>query len=156
MAKTFGGTVSDMAFHVLQTSDGGYILTGETESFAYGYRDMYLVKTDSSGNLVRQKVFMGDGWDFANSVYQTSDGGYILAGVKSLTRHGGGDAFVVKTDSYGNLLWQKTFGGAGDDWAEYVEQTKDGGYILAGVTASFGAGGEDVYLIKTDTSGNAK
>jgi len=151
--RTFGGASEDWAESVRQTSDGGYILAGDTDSFGAGGSDAYLIKTDASGNLLWQRTFGGTGDDCASSVQQTSDGGYILAG-GTYSFGAGGDAYLVKTDAQGNLLWQRTFGGADADWAESVQQTSDGGYILAGSTYSFGAGRWDAYLVKTDASGN--
>ena len=101
-----------------------------------------------------QRTFGGASDEWAESVQQTKDGGYILAGYTGSFGAGGYDAYLIKTDASGNLLWQRTFGGTGDDCAYSVQQTSDGGYILAGYTRSFGAGGYDAYLVKTDASGN--
>jgi len=152
--KTFGGagTGTDCAFSVQQTTDGGYIAAGVTWSFATGEYDVYLIKTDSNGDLVWQKIFGGRDHDYAESVQQTSDGGYIVAGYTySFGDEEKGDVYLIKTDSNGDLLWQKTFGGTDADRAYSVQQTTDGGYIVAGETWSFGAGS---YLIKTDSNGN--
>jgi hypothetical protein len=153
-AKTFGGSSTDYAYSVQQTTDGGYILAGRTISFGAGNYDFLLVKTDASGNLQWAKTFGGANYEEANSVQQTTDGGYILAGMTSSFGTGNYDFLLVKTDASGNLQWAKTFGGADYDWANSVQQTTDGGYILAGMTSSFGAGLSDVLLVKTDASGN--
>jgi len=153
-AKTFGGSDYDWAYSVQQTSDGGYIVAGFTESFGAGYDDVFLLKTDASGNLQWAKTFGGSFNDRAYSVQQTSDGGYIVAGYTSSLSTGSYDVFLLKTDASGNLQWAKTFGGSSGDVALSVRQTSDGGYIVAGVTGSFGAGGYDVFLLKTDASGN--
>jgi len=152
-AKTFGGSYTDFAYSVQQTSDGGYIVAGWTSSFGAG-GDVFLLKTDASGNLQWAKTFGGGNWDYAWSVQQTSDGGYIVAGYTRSFGAGYDDVFLLKTDASGNLQWAKTFGGIYDDWAFSVQQTSDGGYIVAGWTISFGAGGADVFLLKTDASGN--
>ena len=152
--RTFGGTDDDLAHSVQQTRDGGYILAGETVYFGAGGFDAYLVKTDASGNLLWQRNFGGTSGDSAESVQLTSDGGYILAGITESFGAGGGDAYLIKTDASGNLLWQRTFGGTDYDGAYSVQQTSEGGYILAGYTCSFGAGVNDAYLVKTDASGN--
>lgn len=153
--KTFGGANDDEAYSVLQTSDGGYLLAGVTSSFAVGGRDVFLVKTDASGNLSWQKSLGGLGSDGAWDIKHTSDGGYILAGWTFSHGPGSiGNAWLVKTDSLGNQLWHQAFGGTGVDRAYSVQQTTDGGYILAGYTSSFGAGLDDMLLIKTDNLGN--
>ncbi len=87
----------------------------------------------------------GPSYDGTRSIQRTSDGGYILAGVTNSFGAGGSDAWCVKLDSSGNVLWQKTYGGASDDYAESVQATSDGGYILAGGTNSFGAGNYDAW-----------
>jgi len=153
-AKTFGGSDYDYAYSVQQTSDGGYIVAGFTESFGAGYDDVFLLKTDASGNLHWAKTFGGSSDDGAYSVQQTSDGGYIVAGWTRSFDAGGYDVFLLKTDASGNLQWAKTFGGSSYDYAWSVQQTSDGGYIVAGYTSSFGAGYDDVFLLKTDSSGN--
>ena len=231
--RTFGGTDDDEADSVRQTTDGGYILAGYTESYGVGEADFWLVKTDSEGNkewdrtfgrtnyenFVKQtsdggyilagydcwlvktdsegakqwgqtfnrgtarsvqqttdggyiprstgscfqlmktdsegdkewdRTFSKTGYDIAYSVKQTSDGGYILTGIIGCYDVGEQplDFWLVKTDSEGNKQWDRTFGGTSYDIAQSVQQTTDGGYILAGGTGSYGAGGEDFWLIK--------
>jgi len=152
--QPFGGANWDCAYSVQQTSDGGYILAGETSSFGAGSDDFWLVKTDSNGNEEFNQPFGGSHYDVAYSVQQTSDGGYILAGYTNSPEAGDNDFWLVKTDANGNEEWNKTFGGASTDMAYSVQQTSDGGYILAGRTFSFGAGNSDFWLVKTDPNGN--
>lgn len=149
--RTFGGTDNDYAHSVLQTSDGGYILAGVTYSYGAGLGDAWLIKTDASGAHLWNKTFGRNGDDIANSIQQTSDSGLILAGHTTSYGTGLSDAWLIKTDANGNEQWNKTFGGTGDDYAYSVQQTSDGGYILAGKTYS---NGSDAWLIKTDASGN--
>jgi hypothetical protein len=146
--KTYGGTGMDEAHSVVQTSDGGYALAGDNSY------DFWLVKTDSFGNTQWNKTYGGWAFDEAWSVVQTSDGGYALAG--STWSYGAGktDFWLVKVDSSGNMQWSKSYGGADLDEAYSVVQTSDGGYAIAGYTASFGAGLADFWLVKTDGSGN--
>jgi uncharacterized delta-60 repeat protein len=153
-AKTYGGTSYDEAYSVQQTSDGGYILAGETRSFGAGDYDIFLIKTDANGNIIWAKTYGGTSYDYAYSVQQTSDGGYIMAGETNSFGAGFYDAFLVKTDANGNIIWAKTYGGTYGDSAYSVQQTSDGGYIVAGYTWSFGAGDFDIFLIKTDANGN--
>ena len=153
--KTYGGTNDDTASSVQQTSDGGYIVAGRTYSFGAGDGDIILIKTDENGNIQWAKTYGGTRWDYASSVQQTSDGGYIVAGATSSFGAGwDDDIFLIKTDANGNIQWAKTYGGTYGDWAYSVQQTSDGGYIVAGRTYSFGAGDGDIILIKTDENGN--
>ncbi|MFZ8835339.1 MAG: hypothetical protein ACO2O5_14280, partial [Candidatus Caldipriscus sp.] len=138
-AKTYGGTDDDGAYSVQQTSDGGYIVAGYTASFGAGSWDIFLIKTDANGNIQWAKTYGGTDEDRAHSVQQTSDGGYIVAGVTFSFGTGYSDAFLVKTDANGNIVWAKTYGGTYSDYAYSVQQTSDGGYIVAGHTNSFGA-----------------
>jgi arginine repressor len=153
-AKTYGGTSYDWDYSVQQTSDGGYIVAGWTWSFGAGYDDIFLIKTDTNGNIIWAKTYGGTGYEKAFSVQQTSDGGYIVAGSTGSFGVGGGDLFLIKTDANGNVIWAKTYGGTSGDVAYSVQQTSDGGYIVSGSTSSFGAGGGDIFLIKTDANGN--
>ena len=146
--KTFGGINEDHAFSVQQTSDGGYIVAGYTFSGSATLIDVLLIKTDAAGNTVWTRTIGGSGYEYAYSVQQTSDGGYIITGLSL------GGVLLIKTDASGNEVWTNTFGGSGADIGRSVQQTSDGGYIIAGYTDSYGAGAEDVWLIKTDAAGN--
>jgi len=151
-SRTFGGSENDLAYSVQQTSDGGYILLGATESYGAGSANFRLIKTDVQGNEEWERTFGGSEDDWGYSVQQTSDGGYILFGGSYGTRDG--DFWLIKTDSQGNKQWERTFGGSDIDWGWSVQQTSDGGYILLGYTESYGTGKEDLWLIKTDSQGN--
>lgn len=152
--RTYGDRYDEIPYYVQQTSDGGYIITGFTTSFGAEGDDVYVLKTDSLGNVIWQKTYGGKYNDVAYCINETSDKGYIIAGGTRSFGSGGNDMYLLKTDSWGNLIWQKTFGGSLDDRAMSVMETFDGGFFIAGESNSYGAGGADIYLVKTDGSGN--
>ncbi|MBN1699283.1 MAG: hypothetical protein JW881_17315 [Spirochaetales bacterium] len=153
--KTIGGSEYDCAYSIQQTIDGGYIAGGYTKSYGAGESDFYLIKLDSRGEVLWTNTYGGSDWEEGKWVRQTKDGGYIMTGYTQSFGEGSRDAYVVKTDAAGNALWSKTYGGSDWDDGRWIEQTKDGGYIITGSTVSSGAGSWDVYLVKTDSEGNA-
>jgi hypothetical protein len=155
--QVYGGGGEDEAFRVvqiIQTTDGGYAIAGRTNSFGAGYYDFWLLKTDAHGNMEWDKTYGGAGQDDARSLVQTGDGGYMLAGYTSSFGAGGYDFWLVKTDTNGNVEWNKTYGGPDDDWAFSMTMTNDHGYALAGRTNSFGNGNWDFWLVKTNATGD--
>jgi hypothetical protein len=153
-SKIYGGSIDDYGNSIQQTSDGGYIIAGNSNSFSQGTdNDVYLIKINSSGDTTWTKTYGGQGEDIAYSVCQSSEGGYIVAGVSGSFNNGVNKMYVIKTDNAGNLLWSRTYGGNSYEGAFSIQQTTDRGYIIAGSTLSFGSGG-DVYLVKTDLNGN--
>lgn len=141
---------------IQQTYDGGYIIVGSKwVDDVKLYNEICLVKTDSYGNKEWERNFGGPEFELGYSVQQTRDGGYIVTGIKAL--YGGGDErfWLIKTDSYGNKEWDQTFTISGSGWGgKCVQQTSDGGYIIIGSGDPYDAGNMDVWLIKTDSSGN--
>ena len=151
--RNYGGT-GEAGYSVQQTLDGGYIVGGYTGAAGPGERDFWLVRTDGTGDTLWAKSFGGSGWDFAYSARQTSDLGYIIVGYTESYGAGEKDYWLIKTDSSGDMLWTKTYGGSGTDYGRDVQQTLDGGYIILGYSNSFGTGGDDIWLVKTDASGD--
>ncbi len=150
--KIFGGKGKDYANSVVQTPDGGFALAGLTAlSDSHADWDARLIKVDASGNEQWNMTSKRQPGDTATSLQKTSDGGFILVGA---TESGNGDAIIIKTDANGNQQWDRTFGGAKTEQGWSIQQTLDGGYTLTGYTWSFGDGGSDAWLIKTDASGN--
>lgn len=150
-------TKNNYANSVQQTTDGGFIIGGSTSGYGAGLWDLYLIKTDISGGISWTKTFGGTDNEpsgYPVSVRQTTDGGYVIAGVTKSFGAQWIDVYVVKTDSAGNHLWSKQYGGSGVDVVNSIQQTTDGGYILSGYTDSTGAGQTSAFLIKTDTIGD--
>ena len=148
--RTLGGSDSDIPKSIEQTTDGGYIVVGDTLSFGAGGHDIYMIKTDNEGNQIWDTTFGGSQYDFGYSVKPTADGGYIISGSTQSFGSGGSDAYLIKTDGGGNRIWSKTFGGTGNDSSNMVQQTTYGGYIAVGTSDSFGDGSTDIYLISFD------
>jgi hypothetical protein len=152
--RTFGGEEMDRAYDFQQTLDGGLIMTGWTASFGIGLRDVWLIKTDTNGTEQWNRTFGGRGYDQGWAVLQTPDGGYLIAGATESYGAGGSDVWLMKTNSSGHELWNRTFGGPETDGAHAVVEALDGGYLVAGSTQSYGSGGSDIWLMKIDSSGN--
>tara|TARA_B100000941_G_scaffold275183_1_gene236872 strand:+ start:1012 stop:3036 length:2025 start_codon:yes stop_codon:yes gene_type:complete len=152
--QTYGGEGTESSRSIKQTNDGGYIFTGQTNSFGSGYNDAYLVKTDFEGNQEWMQTYGGIGTDHGRSVVQTSDDGYIISGYTDSFGDSGFNFWLIKTDLLGNLDWQKSYGGTGDDRGFHALQAADGGYIITGYSNSNTNSVPDIILIKTDDLGN--
>jgi hypothetical protein len=159
---TLGTDGYDWGYDVLQTGDGSFVLTGGTDVLLLHKHilDIGLYKLNAKGSLVWESRFnkppARQRWDEGYGVQQTSDDGYIIAGIAHTygwSESGEGDAWLIKTDETGNKLWDRVFGGNSCDCFSSVQQTADGGYILAGWTYSFGAGDADLWLLRTDETG---
>jgi hypothetical protein len=158
--------VGFFAISIQQTTDGGYIVAGSLHSYVTERKDMWILKLDENGDVIWQKTYgVSDTDEYAMSIQQTSDGGYIVAGSFGFPASGFGtflqylqfgDAWVLKLDESGNVVWQKTYGRSGEygEGASSIQQTTDGGYIVAGYTVSFGAGECDMWVLKLDENGN--
>ena len=153
-AKTYGGSDDDQINSIIQTSDGGFIAAGYTESFGVEYGDFLLMKLNSNGEVVWGKAYGGSEWDEAISITETSDGGFIATGITNSFGAGDYDFLIIKFNSTGDVIWAKTLGGISDDESNTVIQSTDGNYIISGYTYSFGAGNYDFIIAKLDSDGN--
>ncbi len=151
--QTLGGDQTDEGYGIVQCADGSFVVVGKTSSTGEGWFDAWLFKMDANGNRVWARTFGDTELDRGYSLQQTTDGGFILVGTTQPSGSQDTDVLLVKTDDFGNQLWQRTVGWALEDYGRSVQQTTDGGYIVAGHTDSIGQGHEDGLLIKTDSAG---
>jgi len=151
--KTYGGTNKEVGNDIVVTPDGGYLIVGDT--YASGEQsDIWLIKTDSNGNMVWNKTYGGSGNDHGNAIHNTTDGsGYIIVGSTSSYGNGTSDIWMMRVDTSGNEIWNRTFGGTGIDEGYDVDGFLDG-YVISGSTTSLGAGGSDLWLIRTGPEKN--
>ena len=153
--RTIGTTGAiEVGREIQQTSDGGYVITGYTDGAGTSFYDVFLIKLNASGTVLWNYRYGGSSYDFAYTVEETTDGGFILGATTNSFGAGDWDAYLLKTDSLGTLQWSKTYGLSGEDRAQAARQTSDGGYIICGRSNSVGSGGYDATLHKTDASGN--
>ncbi len=148
---TYGGANHDTAWAAIQTSDMGFAIAGYTTSFGAVNSDWWLVKTDSTGNIQWNATYSSVGSDTANSLIQTDDGGYVVAG--DIGAYGGNDAYLIKFNSTGVIEWTRNHGVGTHDGAYSVVQTSDGGYAVAGYRERYLVGPIDFWLLKTDSNG---
>jgi len=153
--KTYGESDRDQANSIQQANDGGYIVAGQIDlSSSGGNVGIWILKLHPSGEIHWQKTYSGDKADYAHSIQQTNDGGYIVAGTTYSFGLGDRDIWVLKLDTNGDVEWQKTYGGYGIEEAYSIVETYDGGYSVAGFTASYGAGDRDFLVLKLLSNGN--
>jgi len=151
---TFGGIDEDKASSIQPTADGGYVVAGDTSSKGAGNSDAWILKLDIDGSLEWDETFGGDEYDEANSIQQTRDLGYVVAGGTKSNGAGSKDGWVFKLNANGNTDWERTYGGEDYDSVESIQQTEDLGYVVAGVTYSDSAGSGDAWIIKLDAGGS--
>ena len=159
--KNYGGTGWDYGTAAIATSDGGFLLFGETDSFTHGSDDLLVYKVDSNGNKQWRKNYGGTGTEYAwwsypsgEQVHQTLDGGYIFIGMSTSFTHGSYDFLVYKVDANGNKQWRKNYGGTSSEYGYAMQLTSDGGYIITGSSNSFTHGYADFLVYKLDANGN--
>lgn len=150
--KTYGGSGNDVATSIIQTTDGGFAISGYTNSYGSGGDDAYLIKTDASGNVSWEKQYGGTDNNQAFSVIQTSDEGYALAGITEGTALVQWKAYLIKTDNNGNLSWSNSYSPNNYNYAYSLLETSDNGYLIAGSSGSLT--NKDVYILKTLSNGN--
>lgn len=148
-----GGQADEICGGMIQSADSCYVVTGGTKSKSNGGYDVYIAKVSRSGKLLWERSHGGSGEDVGVSIRQTEDRGYIIAGRSETRSMGKFDAFLMKTDSVGNVKWKRNFGGAENDYGTVVIPSYEGGYYLGGATESKGAGRSDVFLVRADSSG---
>ncbi|OFY36137.1 MAG: hypothetical protein A2W91_04955 [Bacteroidetes bacterium GWF2_38_335] len=171
-SKSYGGSDFDYSYSIQQTTDGGYIVAGLSESNDgdvngnHGTRDIWVLKLNEYGDTTWTRCYGGSYWEETNSIQQTSDGGYIVAGSSysndgDLNNNNGlSDYWILKLNEFGDTIWTKSYGGSNDDYSYSIQQTTDGGYIVAGYSNSndgdvFGNhGNNDYWVLKLDEYGD--
>lgn len=155
-SKNFGGNGIDRAYSIRQTRDAGYIISGETYSFECGGVNAYILKLNEKGDTLWTNHFGGYGIEEGRSVFETSDGGYVVTGATNSFDGGDYDIYMIKIDKIGKLLWTQTYGGTGNEQGMSVVETEDSSFAIAGYTESYGTGRQDAYLVVADKNGNLK
>ncbi len=149
--KTFGRKRMDIAYAITRTADGNFVAVGETRSFSkLGDPDVYVIKFDTNGRLIWERNFGGEMRDFAKGVVATGDGGVLIAGASESFGDTYLDAYIIKVSKNGKEEWARIVGGERDDIANGVALTSDGGFVIAGVTESYGYQSKDYYLVRFD------
>ncbi len=152
--RTYGGTEYDHGCSVQKCAGSGFIIAGCTFSFGASRSDVYLIRIEPNGDTLWTKTYGGTYWDDGNSVQECTDRGFIIAGYTESFGAGSDDVYLIRTNADGDTLWTKTYGGTNSDGGSSVQECAGGGFIIAGYTKSFGAGSDDVYLIRTNANGD--
>ena len=153
--QTYGGTGVDLSRSLVNTGDG-YIMVGNTSSYGSGNNDVFVIKVNLEGTQEWSNTYGGGGTDIGRAIIKTNDGSFVIAGyTDSFGENSGFNVWLLKIDALGNLLWDKTFGGDGNDRALSVNQSLDGGFVLTGFSNSID-NASDILIIKTDDKGNIK
>lgn len=154
--KNIGGGSFEIGNSIQQTADGGFIIGGQTYSYGNLDGDFYMVKTDANGNVQWQKTYANNGLQEGHYVQIATGGGYVILGDADSLSNGLGDTdiWLIRTDSNGDTLWTQTYGGTKKDGGKTVENTSDGGFVIAGITRSFNLINPNFFLVKTNGTGN--
>lgn len=153
--KTIGGSQNDWARRIMLAPGAtGYILAGHTNSFGAGAYDAYIVHTDWNGDTLWTRTIGGSDWDFVYGLDTTFDGNIILCGETSSFGNGNRDAWIIKMNMNGDVIWSKTLGGTQDDVANYLFEDRDSNIVVLGSTKSWGLGQRDFYFMKLNASGD--
>jgi hypothetical protein len=152
-SMSYGGEGRDNGWDILELGDGGFLVAGFTNSFGAGEMDILLVRTNANGILLWERTFGGPRCEFGWALAPTADGGFVLAGQTNSFGEGEEDGYIVKVNAEGEEIWNQTFGGQQEDRLFSIDQSADLGFILTGTTRSMGSGNRDLYLVKTDETG---
>ncbi len=147
--KTYGGAgtdVLDWTTNLVLADDGGFVVAGSTRSFDAGGWDVYLFKTNGTGEMEWQKTYGGLADDYGSGVRRTADGGYVVTGMTFSFQGSANDMYLVKTDGNGEMEWQRAYD-------HFAQQTPDGGYLLVGELLTGPAGSSDAFVARTDSAG---
>ncbi|KAF5040151.1 hypothetical protein DSECCO2_536430 [anaerobic digester metagenome] len=147
--RHYGGTGDEYGSTCIQTSDGGYIVTGSTDSYGLGGWDIYLIKTDEYGDTIWTKAYGGAGYDVSTDIIATNDGNYVICGITDSYGYGNNDVYLIKIDQNGDTLWTKTYGGTGSDAGYSIVQTFDNALVISGNTGSFSPVTASIYLLNS-------
>lgn len=153
-SKTYGGSQEERAFTIKQTPDGGYIMGGSTQSYGYGFRDAYMVKTDVNGNTEWSTSLGGGQADNCFTIQVTTEGNYLLTGSEYSFGPGPWGFWIIELDPFGQVNWIKTYGGTGEEHSRIIEKTNDGNYLIFTHTTSFGEGNWDYLVTKVTPDGD--
>jgi len=154
--KSYGGRGADGGNYAIKVSDGGYMMVGYTDAYGNGKNDIWMIKTDFTGEKEWSQVYGGKMDDYGWGVTETDDGGYVVVGETFSYGNGQSDIYLFKVDSLGKKIWDNTFGGIAEDVGYSIANADDGGYVIASQTRSYGKGGSDGMLVKFDENGIKK
>ena len=152
--KVFVNEQDDIGYDVEQTSDGGFIMVGETKSFGLDDIDIYVILTNEEGDTIWTRAYGGNNLDIGRAIVQSEGGDFIIAGYTISNGNFDADVYLLKLNNNGEIIWSKTYGGNDDDYGMDIQKTNDEGFIITGFTQSFGNGVNDIYLIKADSDGD--